>query len=136
MRPALLASLAAFVFVLLSNLSCDNKLDPGIAEVKVIDEDGVAQKGVKVILFCVDKPTCVVREEGRTNDLGVFETEFELPVVLRVRSVRYDSTETVSGTPPFEVTTYKVDSLCGEGYIQIENEETTSETITILDCNS
>lgn len=114
--------------------SCGNKVEPGRAEVKVLDKDGVAQKGVHVTLFCTET-NCIVRTTGLTNTLGVYTEEFDLPVVLRVRAVRYDSTITYQGLPPNQVEVIKVDSLCGEGYIQIENNEVAKELITILDCN-
>lgn len=117
--------------VLLS--SCDNDPGPGTAEVKVLDADGVAQKQVKVILYCTEA-NCVVRREGRTNELGVFAEEFDLPVVLRVRSVRYDTTTTLEGLPPNQIKKISVDSFCGEGFIQVENDEVANEIVTILEC--
>lgn len=114
--------------------SCDNDQGPGTAEVKVLNADGVAQKRVKVVLYCTEAG-CVVRREGRTNDLGVYSQEFDLPVVLRVRSVRYDTTTTLVGLPPNQIKKISVDSLCGEGFIQVEHEEVANEIVTILECN-
>ena len=122
---------ASFAFIF---TSCDNTPDPGVAEVKVYDEDNLAQSGVKVIMYCTETG-CVVRKEGRTNSLGVYKEEFDLPVVLRVRAVRYDTIRTTTGLPPNVITSIKVDSVCGEGFIQVENDEITSESITILECN-
>jgi hypothetical protein len=117
----------------ISLTNCKGKDDPGRAEVKVLDADGVSQKGVHVTLFCT-QPDCVVRTTGVTNSLGVYVEEFELPVVLRVRAVRYDSTITYQGLPPNQVEIVSVDSLCGEGFITLENNEVASEVITILNC--
>lgn len=114
--------------------ACKNEPGPGIAEIKVIDIDGVSQKGVDVLMYCT-QPGCVVQREGRTNSVGVFSEQFDLPVVLRVRAVRYDSTFEIIGLPPNEIEVLQLDSMCGEGFVQIENDEITSETITILDCN-
>ena len=122
---------ASFAFIF---TSCDNTPDPGVAEVKVYNEDNLAQSGVKVIMYCTETG-CVVRKEGRTNSLGVYKEEFDLPVVLRVRAVRYDTTITKTGLPPFEKEEIEIDSLCGEGFVQVENDEITSESITILECN-
>jgi hypothetical protein len=113
--------------------SCKKKVEPGRAEVKVVDADGVSQEGVSVTMYCTE-PECVVTEKGYTNSLGVFVQEFELPVVLRVRAVRYDSTITVIGLPPNTREEIEVDSLCGEGFITVENNEVSTETITILNC--
>ena len=113
--------------------SCKKKIEPGRAEVKVLDSDGVSQEGVHVSLYCTE-PSCVVAERGTTNSLGVFVQEFELPVVLRVRAVRYDSTITKIGLPPNQIEVIEVDSLCGEGFITVENNEVALETITILQC--
>lgn len=127
---------SSFVMLALSALlftSCNNDPEPGIAEIKVINPSGEAQSGVLVSMYCTE-PNCVVERTGRTNSLGVYTQTFELPVVLRVRAVRYDTTKTTSGLPPNQITTIKVDSLCGEGFIQIENDEIASETITILEC--
>lgn len=126
--------LSLFMTVGLFGSACNKKTQPGIAEIKVMDKAGVAQKAVKVVLFCTE-PGCVVRKEGYTNELGVYREEFELPVVLRVRSVRYDTTITPSGLPPNTINKISVDSLCGEGYAQIENDEIENVSITILECN-
>lgn len=114
--------------------SCDHDKGPGTAEVKVVDSAGLAQEGVSVILYCTEVD-CVVRREGLTNELGVYQTEFELPVVLRVRAVRYDSTITWVGLGPNKKKVVTLDSICGEGFIQIENDEISKETVTILECN-
>lgn len=113
---------------------CDNDPGPGIAEVKVINAEGVSQPGVTVRMFCT-QPGCVVDRVGRTNSLGVYTQEFDLPVVLRVRAVRYDTTRTVQGLPPNQIVNIKVDSVCGEGFVDVENDAIASETITILECN-
>ena len=126
--------LALIAIVGLTISSCKNEPGPGTAEIRVIDVDGVSQKGVDVLMYCT-QPGCVVQREGKTNSLGVFTEQFELPVVLRVRAVRYDSTFEVIGLPPNEIEVLRLDSLCGEGFVQIENDEITSETITILECN-
>lgn len=114
--------------------ACDRTPGPGTAEVKVIDEDGVIQKRVDVTLFCTEAE-CVVRREGKTNELGIYTESFDLPVVLRVRSVRYDTTTELIGLPPNQIKKVSVDSVCGEGFIQVENDEIANETITILGCN-
>ena len=133
MKKAILAIVAVISLSAVIS-SCNNDPDPGVAEVKVINEDGVAQGDIKVTMFCTE-PGCIVKREGRTNSLGVYTQEFELPVVLRVRAVRYDTTRTVQGLPPNEIVKIKVDSVCGEGFVQVENDEIASETITILECN-
>ena len=69
------------------------------------------------------------------EELRGFAVEFDLPVVLRVRAVRYDTIRTTTGLPPNVITSIKVDSVCGEGFVQVENDEITSESITILECN-
>lgn len=132
MKKTVLALVSALMMIGVST-SCDNTPGPGIAEVKVYNKDGLIQKRVQVTLFCTE-PECVVKRVGRTNDLGVYTEQFELPVVLRVRSVRYDTTITESGLPPNVIKKVTVDSLCGEGFIQVENDKIATETITILDC--
>jgi hypothetical protein len=134
MKSTLRLMVFALASIGLTFSACDTEPDPGVAEIQVIDEDGISQSGVKVRLFCTE-PNCVVSREGSTNSLGIYTTSFELPVVLRVRAVRYDTTITTQGLPPNQITTVKVDSLCGNGFIQVENDEIASETITILECN-
>tara|TARA_B100000902_G_scaffold354778_1_gene367185 strand:+ start:254 stop:655 length:402 start_codon:yes stop_codon:yes gene_type:complete len=114
-------------------VACDNTPGPGTAEVKVIDNAGLTQTGINVRLFCTE-PECVVIREGKTNELGIYTESFDLPVVLRVRAVRYDTTITKEGLPPNEIRRVSVDSLCGEGFIQVENDEIAAEIITILQC--
>jgi len=133
MKTTLRISLAILALVAVTLSACDNDPDPGIAEIKVIDEVGDAQSGIHVTLYCTE-PNCVVNRNGRTNSLGVYTESFELPVVLRVRAVRYDTTIKTQGLPPNQITTVSVDSLCGEGFIQIENDDISSETVTILEC--
>lgn len=113
---------------------CDTDPGPGVAEVKVINEEGVSQPGVTVKMYCT-QPRCVVERIGKTNSLGVYTQEFDLPVVLRVRAVRYDTTRSVQGLPPNQIVTIKVDSVCGEGFVDVENDAIVTETITILECN-
>lgn len=125
---------SALMLVGFATTSCDNTPGPGTAEVKVYNKDGLAQKNILVRLFCTE-PECVVEREGRTNELGVYTESFDLPVVLRVRAVRYDTTITVSGIGPNQIKKVSVDSVCGEGFIQVENDDVASETITILRCN-
>jgi len=134
MKNALFAMVSALMLVGFATTSCDNTPGPGTAEVKVYNKDGLAQKNILVRLFCTE-PECVVEREGRTNELGVYTESFDLPVVLRVRAVRYDTTITVSGIGPNQIKKVSVDSVCGEGFIQVENDDVASETITILRCN-
>lgn len=134
MKRIFQASLVLVAICAVLFTACNNTPDPGIAEVKVYDENNLAQSGVKVTMFCTE-PGCIVRRAGKTNSVGVYTQEFELPVVLRVRAVRYDTTEKTTGLPPNVITTISVDSLCGEGFVQVENDEITSESITILECN-
>ena len=134
MKRVFQASFVLLAFCSAIITSCDNTPNPGIAEVKVVDEANVSQSGVYVRMYCTE-PGCVVNRAGRTNSVGVFTEEFELPVVLRVRAVRYDTTITTTGLPPIQITKIRVDSLCGEGFVQVENDEIVSETITILECN-
>ena len=132
MKKTIFTLLSALLLIGIST-SCDNTPGPGTAEVKVYNKDGLIQKRVQVTLFCTE-PECVVKRVGKTNDLGVYTEQFELPVVLRVRSVRYDTTITYEGLEPNRIRKVKVDSVCGEGFIQVENDKIASETITILDC--
>lgn len=134
MKKALFAMVSALMLVGFATTSCDNTPGPGTAEVKVYNKDGLAQKNILVRLFCTE-PECVIEREGRTNELGVYTESFDLPVVLRVRAVRYDTTITVSGIGPNQIKKVSVDSVCGEGFIQVENDDVASETITILRCN-
>lgn len=134
MKTTLRVSFAVLAFIAITLSACDRTPDPGIAEIKVIDQAGDAQSAIHVTLYCTE-PNCVVTRKGRTNSLGVYTESFDLPVVLRVRAVRYDTTTKTQGLPPNQITTVKVDSLCGEGFIQIENDDISSETVTILECN-
>lgn len=134
MKTVFRFTLVTMVVLALGLNACDTDPDPGVAEIKVIDEVGDSQSGIDVTLYCTE-PNCIVRRTGRTNSLGVYTESFELPVVLRVRAVRYDTTITVQGLPPNQITIVDVDSLCGEGFIQVENDEIALETITILECN-
>ena len=134
MKKAFFGILSGALLAGLMITGCDNTPGPGTAEVKVTDHNGQPQKRVKVVLYCTETG-CVVKREGKTNELGVYTQQFELPVVLRARSVRYDTTVTYEGLPPNQIKKVKVDSVCGEGFIQVENDEIATESITILSCN-
>jgi hypothetical protein len=134
MKKLFLGMVSTLMILGVSTTSCDNTPGAGTAEVKVYNKDGIAQKSILVKMFCTE-PECVVQREGRTNDLGVYTESFDLPVVLRVRAVRYDTTVTLTGLPPNQVRKVSVDSVCGEGFIQVENDDVASETLTILSCN-
>lgn len=133
MRKVFIA-LTIMIFGSLVMTSCYKDPGPGTAEIRVVNTKGEVQKGVRVRLFCTETG-CDVARIGRTNSSGEYTQEFDLPVVLRVRAVRYDTTITQTGLPPNQKEEISVDSLCGEGFIQIENDEVTSERVTILNCN-
>jgi len=134
MKRVIRFSVLFFALTSLVLVSCNKDPQPGVAEIKVVDETGTFQTGIDVVLYCT-QPDCVVRTEGVTNSLGVFTSEYELPVVLKVRAVRYDTTTEIIGLPPNQIEVHSIDSLCGEGFVQIENDAIVKETITILECN-
>ena len=136
-RMTMKHAFAALVMTVLASVtltSCYEDPGPGTAEIQVVNISDQVQSGGFVKLFCTENDCDVVRE-GQTNSVGLYTQEFELPVVLRVRAVRYDTTVTVIGLPPNQTEQISVDSLCGEGFIQVENDEVTSERITIVECN-
>lgn len=116
---------------------CYDKPGPGTAQITVVDTADIAQTGVHVRLYCSvpkGEQACDIDTMGVTNSRGLYQFESELPMVLRVRAVRYDTTITITGPPSSPVENISVDSLCGEGFVTIRNDETTPEVITLLQC--
>lgn len=130
---------ALFVAVLalftLSLASCNNDDDgPTVAEILIVDTAGVTQPNVDVRVFCSLQPTCIIDDRKKTNSRGISTHEFDLPAVLQIHAVRLDSTVEIINPGPFQeiITTY--DSVCGDGFVTLEENGTVRETITLFEC--
>jgi len=117
----------------LTMTSCKDDDGPAIAEITVFDTTGLVQTNVRVDVFCT-QPNCVVTSTGRTDSRGESRHEFDLPAVLRVYAVRYDSTFIQTGVPPNVTIQVLVDSVCGDGFVTVDNGETVQESVTLFPC--
>ena len=136
--------------------SC-NKKDPATAEITVIDEneDRVAEADVRIVCTAVEKPTCEIDTAGVSNSAGQVEFIFDHPAiygsddigfaVLKVEAWKnYDSTYSIIardelGNPLISYlgtdSIVEVDSFYtkyGDKFIELQVNEVTKETITII----
>lgn len=117
--------MVAFVF------SCKEPIKPR-AEITVLKEDGVPLEDARVIIFCT-QPGCVVADTQYTNFLGVSVHEFDLPAVLKVSAFKVTETTIDTGFPPVTVILGD-DSLCGEAFVTLIEDEVTTKTVIARPC--
>ena len=114
--------------------SCNEDDGPTTAQITVLDTAGNRVPGVDVRVFCSKPPACIIDDRKVTNSRGVSTHEFDLPAVLQIRAVRIDSTVTIINPGPFQTIVVEYDSVCGNGFVTIEANETARETITLFEC--
>ena len=117
-------------------VSCKEEIEPTIAEVRVVDEDGDPVPYATVLLTCtssVNKP-CEIEIEGIADKNGVYSKEFELPKVLELTAGGNLYDTIITGTLPDTQMTFVKDTICNTSFISIKPEQTSVQTITLYDC--
>jgi len=118
--------------------SCNNDDDDGdtIAEVVVVTQQGARVPGATVTLECestISRP-CELKVVGLTDAGGVFRYQTNLPKVLRIEAFKLATDTQILGTLPDTVQVITVDSICGESFISIQENETSRQTVVLNDC--
>jgi hypothetical protein len=130
-----LAVLAIGITVVSS--ACKKETDPTVAEITVVTEQGKRVPFANITLDCestISKP-CQVKRLGKANANGVYTTEFELPMVLKVESYSLFTDTVITGVLPDTVRTIRTDSLCGTTYISIKEATLSRQTVVLYECN-
>ena len=78
---------------------------------------------------------CDIRIEARTDEFGKYSQTFDLPRILSVYASRATFDTVIIGVPPDTQMIITKDSLCAESFLSIVEGETTSITMTLLECN-
>jgi hypothetical protein len=130
-----LAVLAMGITVVSS--ACKKETDPTVAEITVVTEQGKRVPFANITLDCestISKP-CQVKRLGKANANGVYTTEFELPMVLKVEAYSLFTDTVITGVLPDTVRTIRTDSLCGTTYISIKEATLSRQTVVLYECN-
>ena len=129
-----------FIFLFLSGflfiMSCKDKTEPTIAEIRVINQLGEPIPYADVVLACtssINKP-CEIEIIGVADKNGVYEHTFDLSKVLTIYASGNRHDTQITGIQPDTIMTITKDSICGESLISIKPEQTTVQTITLFDC--
>lgn len=122
-----------------SMTSCKDDIGPAIAEIQVVDSVGNAVAGANITLVCSSstnppKP-CDVEVKGTASESGKFRKEFDHPSVLRIVASSIVSETTILGVLPDTTIVITNDSICGEAFITIKEDETNRKTVVLYGCN-
>lgn len=112
--------------------ACDEDTPPR-AEITVLREDGTPLEDARVIVFCTE-PGCVVADTAYTDFNGLSTHEFALPAVLKVEAFKVSESTIDTGFPPVTIVLGE-DSLCGEEFITLVENEVSRKTVIALPCN-
>jgi hypothetical protein len=124
--------LLGFVFM----MSCNNDVEPTVAEIRVIDLNGNPVPNADIVLSCtssVNKP-CDIEIFGVADENGVFTETFDLPKVLEITAAGNLHDTQIIGTLPDTIMIITKDSICGTSFISIKPEQTSVQSITLYEC--
>lgn len=123
--------------ITVASSACKKKTEPTVAEITVVTELGKRVPFANITLDCestISKP-CQVKRIGKANSNGVYTTEFELPMVLKVEAYSLFTDTVITGVLPDTVRTIRTDSLCGTTYISIKEATLSRQTVVLYECN-
>jgi hypothetical protein len=123
--------LAPILFVLA--MAACNEVEPPRAEITVLRFDGTPVGDARVIIYCTE-PGCVVADTAYTDFNGLSTHEIALPAVLKVSAFKVTETTIDTGFPPVKVVLGD-DSLCGDEFITLIEDEVTKKTVITYPCN-
>jgi len=121
---------------LLFVVSCKKEVTPTIAVIKVVTEDGEPVPYADILLTCtssVNQP-CDIEIIGKADANGEYSREFDLPKVLEVTAAGNIYDTIITGVLPDITITYVKDTICGNTFISIKPEETSTQSVTLYDC--
>lgn len=129
--------LVALLFVVFT--ACETEEDPTILQVVVLDQEGEIVPNAVVQVNCqssFDPPRpCEVEHTGIANREGFYEREFQKPLVVRLNAFKIARDTQVLGVLPDTTVVITSDSLCGETFVSIQENETTRKSIVVGECN-
>lgn len=106
--------------------SCKEK-EPTIAQITVVDKNSSPVSGAKVKVYCSPSP-CDVTDTQTSDGSGITNHEFKLPAVLKILATATITITDNTTIPPTSV----LDTLIGESYIELKEEETVQQTVIML----
>ncbi len=123
----------------LAFVACEKEKDPTKLQVFVVDEEGQKVQNAVIQFNCESSfnppRPCDVEIEVNANSSGFYEHKFDQPAVLRINAFKIDRDTLVLGTLPDTTMVITADSLCGESFVSIQEEETTRKTVVVYECN-
>lgn len=118
--------------------SCKDDVGPAIAEIKVVDSLGNAVPFANLTMVCTSSTNpprpCDIEIQTVTSESGKYRKEFEHPSVLRVIASSIQSDTVITGVLPDTTQVISRDSLCGETFITIKEDETNTKTVVVYVC--
>ena len=116
--------------------SCKEKVEPTIAEVRVVTESGDPVPYAYIMLKCTSSVNlpCEIEIIAKTDKDGIYVREFELPKVLEITAAGNIYDTIITGTLPDTTMTLVKDTICGTSFISIKPEQTSIQSITLYDC--
>lgn len=134
----LVLALAVAIGFTFSTVSC-KKEKPPEAEITVVDSSGNPIEKARVVLFCVQRPEetreCVIRDTQFTDIVGKTKFVYDNPAVLKMDVWKEDVVVKTTGKHPDIVVTRVGDTLCAEGFVNLEMDEVTEQTVIVNLCN-
>ena len=116
--------------------SCKEKVEPTIAEVRVVNEFGDPVPYADIMLKCTSSVNlpCEIEIIVKADKDGIYVREFELPKVLEITAAGNIYDTIITGTLPDTTMTLVKDTICGTSFISIKPEQTSVQSITLYDC--
>ncbi|MGB0391136.1 MAG: hypothetical protein ACPGRC_06575 [Salibacteraceae bacterium] len=117
-------------------VSCKEEVPPTTAVIKVVTEDGDPVPYADILLTCtssVNQP-CDIEIIAKADEKGEYTRDFDLPKVLEVTAAGNIYDTIITGTLPDTQMIFVKDTICGNTFISIKPETTSTQSVTLYDC--
>lgn len=116
--------------------SCKEEVPPTVAKIRVVSQNGEVIPYANILLTCTSSVNlpCEIEIEGVADKNGVYERTFDLPKVLHVYAAGNIYDTIITGSLPDTQMVFVKDTVCGNTFISIKPEETSSTTVILYDC--
>ena len=130
---------AIFIVSAASFSSCKDDIGPAIAEIQVVDSVGNIVPFANILLTCTSstnppKP-CDIEVITKAESNGKYRKEFDLPLVLKIVASSIVADTTILGVLPDTTMIVTRDSICGETFITVKEDQTNYQTVVLYGCN-